>query len=87
MQVKRVKIGVRPAGTIFDEAAAAIRHIEAGHTLRAHGEWLYTIKNVTEDLELLVSLGLVEMEARDASGKKHSPHVGYETLTVEVHLA
>ena len=44
------------------------------------------VKNVSEDLELLASLGLVEMETRNGSGKKKAPRVNYETLTVEVHL-
>lgn len=125
MKVKRVKIGVRPPGTIFDEAAEVIGHIEAGKKPRAQGEWLYfpdvremgkvltprrlellktirdhrpesvralaeltgrPIKNVAEDLGLLASLGLVEMEERGNSGNQKAPRVGYETLTVEVHL-
>ena len=125
MKVKRVKIGVRPPGTIFAEAAEVINHIEAGTKPRAQGEWLYFpdvremgkvltpkrlellktirdhrpesvravaeltgrhVKNVAEDLGLLASLGLVEMEERGGSGKKPVPRVGYETLTVEVHL-
>jgi predicted transcriptional regulator len=44
------------------------------------------VKNVAEDLGLLVSLGLVEPEARSGSSKKKAPRVSYETLTVEVHL-
>jgi predicted transcriptional regulator len=125
MKVKRVKIGVRPPGTIFDEAAKVIGQIEAGKKAHAQGEWLYfsqvremgkvltpkrlellktirdhrpgsvralaeltgrNVKNVAEDLGLLASLGLVEMEARGGPGKKKRPRVGYETLTVEVHL-
>lgn len=45
------------------------------------------VKNVAEDLGLLASLGLVEMEARGGPGKKKAPRVGYETLTVEVHFS
>jgi predicted transcriptional regulator len=125
MKVKRVKIGVRPPGAIFDEAAEVISQIETGRRVRAQGEWLYfsnvremgkvltpkrlellkivrdqhpesiravaeltgrNVKNVSEDLELLASLGLVEMETRNGSGKKKAPRVSYETLTVEVHL-
>lgn len=125
MKVKRVKIGVRPPGTIFDEAAEVIGQIEAGKKVRVQGEWLYfsdvremgkvltpkrlellktirdhrpesvralaeltgrNVKNVAEDLGLLASLGLVEMEARGGPGKKKAPRVRYETLTVEVHL-
>jgi predicted transcriptional regulator len=125
MKVKRVKIGIRPPGTIFDEAAEIIGQIEAGKKPRAQGEWFYfsdvremgkvltpkrlellkairdhrpesvraaaaltgrNVKNVAEDLELLASLGLVEMEACGGPGKKKAPRVGYETLTVEVHL-
>jgi predicted transcriptional regulator len=125
MKVKRVKIGIRPPGAIFDEAAEVIGQIEAGKRARAQGEWLYfpdvremgkvltprrlellkairdhrpesvralaeltnrNVKNVAEDLGLLASLGLVEMEARGGPGKKKAPRVGYETLTVEVHL-
>lgn len=125
MKVKRVKIGVRPPGTIFAEAAEVIGHIEAGKKPRAQGEWLYFpdvremgkvltpkrlellktirdhrpesvqavaeltgrhVKNVAEDLGLLVSLGFVEMEECSGSGKKKMPRVGYETLTVELHL-
>jgi predicted transcriptional regulator len=44
------------------------------------------VKNVAEDLALLASLGLVEMKESGGPGKKKTPHVGYETLTVEVHL-
>ena len=125
MKVKRVKIGVRPFGTIFKEAAEVIDQIETGQRVSTQGEWLYfsnvreigkvltpkrlellkivreqhpesiravaeltgrNVKNVSEDLELLASLGLVEMETRNGSGKKKAPRVNYETLTVEVHL-
>jgi len=41
---------------------------------------------VAEDLALLASLGLVEMKESGGPGKKKTPRVGYETLTVEVHL-
>ena len=44
------------------------------------------VKNVAEDLALLASLGLVEMKESGGPGKKKAPRVGYETLTVEVHL-
>ena len=37
MKVKRVKIGIRPPGTIFDEAAEVIGQIEAGKKVRAQG--------------------------------------------------
>ena|SRR5258705_10251946 len=125
MKVKRVKIGVRPPGTIFNEAAEIIGQIETGQRVSTQGEWLYfsnvrdigkvltpkrlellklireqrpesvrsvaeltgrNVKNVAEDLALLASLGLVEMEARSGPGKKKAPRVSYETLTVEVHL-
>jgi predicted transcriptional regulator len=125
MKVKRVKIGIRPPGTIFDEAAAVIGRIEAGKKAAAQPEWLYFsnvremgkvltpkrlellklirdsrpesiralaersgrhVKNIAEDLSLLVALGLVEMEARRGPGRKKAPRVGYETLMVEVHL-
>jgi predicted transcriptional regulator len=125
MKIKRVKIGVRPPGAIFDEAAEVIRQLEGGRRVGTQGEWLYfsnvremgkvltpkrlellkvirdqrpesiravaeltgrNVKNVAEDLELLASLGLVEMEAHGSPGKKRAPRVGYETLTVEVHL-
>jgi predicted transcriptional regulator len=125
MKVKRVKIGIHPPGSIFDEAAAVVGQIEAGKRVAAQPEWLYFsnvremgkvltpkrlellkiirdhhpesiralalltgrhVKNVAEDLGLLVSLGLVEMEARGGPGRKKAPRVGYETLMVEVHL-
>ena len=125
MKVKRVKIGVRSPGTIFDEAAAVIGQIEVGKKVAAQPEWLYFsdvremgkaltpkrlellkairdyrpesvralaeltsrhVKNVAEDLSLLVALGLVQMEARGGPGKRKAPRVGYETLMVEVHL-
>lgn len=125
MKVKRIKIGIRPPGTIFEEAAVVISQIEAGKKAPAQPEWLYFsdvremgkvltpkrlellktirdhrpesvralaeltsrhVKNVAEDLSLLVSLGLVEMERRGGPGRKKAPRVGYETLTVEVHL-
>src|SRR5262245_7000280 len=41
MKVKRVKIGLRPPGTIFDEAAAVLRQIESGKKVVAQPEWLY----------------------------------------------
>jgi predicted transcriptional regulator len=41
MKVKRVKIGVRPPGTIFDEAAAVLGQIEAGKKVPTQPEWLY----------------------------------------------
>ena len=123
MKVKRVKIGVRPPGTIFDEAAEVLQQLESGKQVRAQREWLYfpdvremgkvltprrlellktihdhrpdsiralatvagrNVKNVADDLSLLVSLGLVEMES--GVRRKKAPRVGYETLTVEVHL-
>ncbi len=124
MKIKRVRIGVRPAGAVFDEAANVVRRIEAGQRVPARKDWLYfsdvramgkvltprrlemlkavrdhrpesvralaqltgrNVKNVAEDLALLSSLGLVEMERR-GSGKRKAPRVGYETLAVEVHL-
>jgi predicted transcriptional regulator len=126
MKVKRVKIGIRSPGTIFDEAAAVISQIEAGKRVRTQREWLYfsdvralgkvltpkrlellkvirdhrpesvravaaltgrSVKNVAEDLRLLASLGLVEMEEYNGPGRRVAPRVGYETLTVEVHLS
>ncbi|MGH7964121.1 MAG: hypothetical protein ACRERD_20255 [Candidatus Binatia bacterium] len=125
MKVKRVKIGVRPPGAIFDEAAAVIGQIEIGKKAATQPEWLYFsdvremgkiltprrlellkmirdhrpdsiralavfsgrhLKNVAEDLSLLVALGLVEMETCGGPDKKKAPRVGYETLMVEVHL-
>jgi predicted transcriptional regulator len=125
MKVKRVKIGIRPPGTIFYEAAAVIGHIETGKKAATQPEWLYFsdvremgkvltpkrlellkmirdhrpesvralsaltgrhVKNVAEDLGLLVTLGLVEIEAHGGPGRKKAPRVGYETLMVEVHL-
>ncbi len=125
MKVKRIKIGIRPPGTIFDEAAAVIGQIEAGKKVSAQPEWLYFsdvremgkvltpkrlellktirdrrpesiralsalagrhVKNVAEDLSLLVALGLVEMRTHEGPGRKKAPRVGYETLMVEVHL-
>ena len=123
MKVKRVKIGVRPPGTIFNEAAEVLQQLESGQQIRSQGEWLYfsnvremgkvltpkrlellkavhdhrpdsiralaiiagrNVKNVTDDLSLLVSLGLVEMES--GASRKKAPRVEYETLTVEVYL-
>ena len=123
MKVKRVKIGVRSPGTIFDEATEVLQRLESGKPVRSQREWLYfpdvremgkvltprrlellkaihdhrpdsirslataagrNVKNVADDLSLLVSLGLVEMES--GASRKKAPRVGYETLTVEVHL-
>jgi predicted transcriptional regulator len=125
MKVKRVKIGIHPPGTIFDEAVEVVEHIEAGKRARTQGEWLYfsdvreigkvltpkrlellktvrehrpesiravaeltsrNLKNVAEDLQLLASLGLVEMQESGGPGKKKAPRVGYETLMVKGHL-
>ena len=47
MKVKRVKIGVRPPGTIFDEAAEVLQQLESGQQIRSQGEWLY-FSNVRE---------------------------------------
>ena len=47
MKVKRVKIGIRPPGTIVAEAAEVVGQIEAGKRARAQGEWLY-FSNVRE---------------------------------------
>jgi len=44
------------------------------------------VKNVADDLDLLASLGLVDMETRPGAGTKKAPRVRYETLTLEVHL-
>ncbi len=41
MKVKRIKIGLRPPGTIFDEAATVLSQIEAGKKIAAQPEWLY----------------------------------------------
>ncbi len=123
MKVKRVKIGVRSPGTIFDEATEVLQQLESGKQVRAQSEWLYfpdvremgkvltprrlellktihdhrpdsiralaiaagrNVKNVADDLSLLVSLELVEMES--GTSRKKVPRVEYETLTVEVHL-
>ena len=125
MKIKRVKIGVRPPGTIFTEAAEMLSQLEAGKKVPAQPEWLYFsdvrelgkvltpkrlellkmirdhqpesvralaaltgrhVKNVADDLELLVSLGLVTMKENGGPGRRKAPRVGYETLTVEVHL-
>jgi predicted transcriptional regulator len=125
MKIKRVRIGIRPPGTIFTEAAEMLSQIEAGKKVTAQPEWLYFsdvremgkvltpkrlellkairdhqpesvralavrtgrhVKNVAEDLALLVSLGLVEMRQNGGPGRRKAPWVGYETLTVEVHL-
>ncbi len=114
MKVKRVKIGVRPPGTIFDEATEVLQQLESGKQVRAQSEWLYfpdvqemgkvltprrlellktihdqrpdsiralatvagrNVKNVADDLSLLVSLGLVEMES--GVSRKKAPRVGY----------
>ncbi len=123
MKVKRVKIGVHPPGTIFDEVDEVLQQLESGTPVRSQGEWLSfanvremgkvltprrlellkairdhrpdsiralviaagrNVKNVADDLSLLVSLGLVEMES--GASRKKAPRVGYETLTVEVYL-
>jgi len=101
MKVKRVKIGVRPPGTIFDEATdvremgkvLTPRRLELLKAIHDHQpdsiRALATVasrnvKNVAEDLGLLVSLGLVEMES--GANRKKAPRVEYETLTIEVHL-
>jgi predicted transcriptional regulator len=47
MKIKRVKIGVRPPGAIFDEAAEVIRQLEGGRRVGTQGEWLY-FSNVRE---------------------------------------
>ncbi len=125
MKVKRVKIGLRPPGTIFNEAVAVVNQIEAGRKVRPQRDWLYfsdvremgkvltpkrlellttirhhrpesiravavltgrNVKNVADDIELLASLGLVELKEQRMLGKKKAPRVGYETLAVEVHL-
>jgi predicted transcriptional regulator len=44
------------------------------------------VKNVADDLALLASLGLVEMEVKDRSARRKAPRVDYETLALEVHL-
>jgi predicted transcriptional regulator len=125
MKGKRVKIGLRPPGTIFTDAATALKQIESGKKVTVQSEWLYFVnvremgkvltpkrlellktihdqypdsvrelatltgrhvKNVADDLGLLASLGLVEMQERGGPGRRKVPVVSYETLTVEVHL-
>jgi predicted transcriptional regulator len=44
------------------------------------------VKNVADDLDLLASLGLVDMEPRRGPGTRKAPRVRYEALTLEVHL-
>ena len=41
MKVKRVKIGLRPPGTIFEEAAPVLAQLEAGKKVSAQPQWLY----------------------------------------------
>ncbi|HVO24935.1 MAG TPA: hypothetical protein VMW56_15040 [Candidatus Margulisiibacteriota bacterium] len=41
MKVKRVKIGVRPPGRIFDEAAAVVDRLGRGKRVRAERDWIY----------------------------------------------
>jgi predicted transcriptional regulator len=125
MKIKRVKIGLRPPGTIFREAGQVLNRVEAGKRVSPQREWIYfsdvramskvltprrleilkavrdhrpesiralaglvdrDVKNVANDLALLASLGLVEMEVKDGSARRKAPRVDYETLTLEVHL-
>jgi len=125
MKIKRVKIGIRRPGAIFDEATDVVRRMEAGKKVRRQGEWLYfsdvremgkvltpkrleilkairdrrpesvralaaltgrNVKNVADDLALLASLGLVEMESHPGAGRKKAPRVPYQALHLEVHL-
>ena len=44
MRVKRIKIGIRPPGTIFAEAAEVVGRTEAGKGARTQDEWLYFSK-------------------------------------------
>lgn len=44
------------------------------------------VKNVAEDLGLLASLGLVDMQTRGGAARSKAPRVQYDTLRVEVHL-
>ena len=71
MKVKRVKIGVRPPGTIFDEATDVLQQLESGQKVRSQREWLYF-----SDVR----------EMGSGASRKIAPRVEYETLTVEVHL-
>ena len=103
---KRVRIGVRPPGTIFDEATDVLQQLESGKKVRSQGEWLYfpdvremgkvltprrlellkaihdhrpdsiralatvaghNVKNVAEDLGLLVSLGVSNLRYETAN--------------------
>ena len=41
MKIKRIKIGLRPPGTIFDEATIVLQHIESGKKVATQPEWLY----------------------------------------------
>ncbi len=125
MKIKRVKIGLRPPGTIFREAGQVLGRLEAGKRVSPQREWIYfsdvramsrvltpkrleilkavrdhrpesvralaelierDVKNVADDLGLLASLGLVEMDVRGRSGRRKAPRVDYETLALEVHL-
>jgi predicted transcriptional regulator len=125
MKIKRVKIGLRPPGTIFREAGQVIHRVEAGKRASPQRGWIYfsdvramskvltrrrleilkavrdhrpesiralaglverDVKNVADDLALLASLGLVEMEVKDRSAGRKAQRVDYETLTLEVHL-
>ena len=38
MKAKRVKIGVRPPGTIFDEATEVLQQLESGKQVRSQRE-------------------------------------------------
>ena len=41
MKTKRMKIGIRPRGAIFDEATDVVRRIEGGKKIKPQRGWLY----------------------------------------------
>ena len=81
---------VREMGKVLTPKRLEILKAIRGHrpqSVRALAEVTgRNVKNVVDDLELLVSLGLVEMETGCGPGGRKAPRVGYETLTLEVHL-
>jgi hypothetical protein len=41
MKIKRVKIGLRPPGTIFREAGQVLHRVAAGKRVSPKREWIY----------------------------------------------